>query len=78
MQEVDGSSPFVPTMFGDMAQLVARLNGIQKVTSSNPVISTTKTAPFSGCCFCDMEFGVQTLFARGTTFIVHCRWLAFL
>ena len=34
-----------------MAQLVARLNGIQKATSSNLVISTTKRHRFGGAFF---------------------------
>ena len=46
---VVGSSPTGSTTYGALAQLVARLNGIQKVRGSTPLCSTTKHSALAGC-----------------------------
>ena len=48
---VVGSSPTGSTTYGALAQLVARLNGIQKVRGSTPLCSTTSIQPLAGCFF---------------------------
>ncbi len=52
---------FVPREHGALAQLVARLNGIQKVRGSTPLCSTTKTGRSERSC---------------RSFFVHGRMLA--
>lgn len=46
-----------------MAQLVARLNGIQKARGSNPLVSTTlyQSAPLTGWFFIFLEFFSQNI-----------------
>ena len=42
-REVDGSSPFRPTIHGDLAQLGERLPCTQEVRGSIPLVSTKKS-----------------------------------
>ena len=46
-----------------MAQLVARLNGIQKARGSNPLVSTTlyQSAPVADWFFIFLDFFVQNI-----------------
>lgn len=61
-----------------MAQLGARLNGIQKVRGSNPLISITKTARFERFFFVHFlrhDKSQSDLFKDGFGFFVMQRFL---